>query len=465
LDTYSFRATKGELLRFEAVEGRRWIIEAPVSQFAPELSLYRSERSWFDAQRPRRVLFERERSSDLMPLDSGGTYRFEDNGEYFLQVSGLFGQGCSDCTYQVRVWRAVETGSPSLDALQPAWSERSLSRSLAGSWVERLKARAVQGEGASRPAAVTAAGATQSESLPLKTPDQIQAKDKGSKPGSKSESVSVPALFEGSIDTPGKIDYFTFHVERGQKLAFELETPNTKPPYFNPRFGIADSDDHEVLSNVERRLSMFNNNADPQVYLKAGQAKAIYSFERGGEYRLLVRDLTSRYGDPSYRYRIMVRPQIPHIGEISVVSQDAPEGNPEVVKPMEVNRLNLVRGQPKRLVVVASYEEGFDGELSLFFTGMPEGVQVYPAVRYSEGRGPLEVTQNADIVSPKLQKGAMMVLALPATPRSVEPQMVTLHCQAISNGRVGPDLIVRQLPVMIVDGPVTKGDEKSPTEK
>ena len=209
---------------------------------------------------------------------------------------------------------------------------------------------------------------------------------------------------------------------------------------------------------------MYNNNADPQVYLKAAQPKAIYSFERGGEYRLLVRDLTSRYGDSSYQYRIMVRPQIPHIGEISLVSQDAPEGNPEAVKPVEVNRLNLVRGQPKRLVVVASYEEGFDGELSLFFTGMPEGVEVYPAVRYGDGRAPLEVTQNADIVSPKLQKGAMMVLALPAAALSAEPRMVTLHCQASSTGNLGPDLIVRQLPLMIVDAP-SKDDQKSPSQK
>ena len=67
---------------------------------------------------------------------------------------------------------------------------------------------------------------------------------------------------------------------------------------------------------------MYNNNAVAQVYLKAAQPKATHSFERAGEYILQVRDITSRYGNPNYRYRILVRPQIPHVGEISVIPKE-----------------------------------------------------------------------------------------------------------------------------------------------
>jgi hypothetical protein len=221
-----------------------------------------------------------------------------------------------------------------------------------------------------------------------------------------------------------------------------------------------DSHDHELFSNVERRLSMFNNNADPQVYLKAVRPKAIYTFERGGEYALQVRDITSRYGNPSYRYRILVRPEIPHVGEISVMARDSADGNPEGVKGAEINRINLVRGQPKKLILVASYEEGFTGDLSLTFMGLPEGVQIFPALQFSEGRAPLEVTQNPDIVAPKQQRTAIVLLASPEAPLTAEPKIVKLHCQPIANGKLGPNLLVREIPLMVVRGSAKKEGEK-----
>ena len=35
------------------------------------------------------------------------------------------------------------------------------------------------------------------------------------------------------------------------------------------------------------------------------------------------------------------------------------------------------------------------------FTGLPEGVQTFPAVQFYEDRAPLEVTQNPEMVAPK----------------------------------------------------------------
>ena len=156
------------------------------------------------------------------------------------------------------------------------------------------------------------------------------------------ESISLPAVIEGTIEHPGDLDSFRFKVDPGQKLAFEVETPDAKPPYFNPRLGVVDSQNKELFSNVERRLSMFNNNADPQVYLKAVEPKATYTFDKGGEYVLQIRDITSRYGNSSYRYRILVRPEIPHVGEITVMSPPSTEAaNADVVKGIEISRINL----------------------------------------------------------------------------------------------------------------------------
>ena len=198
------------------------------------------------------------------------------------------------------------------------WTERSLNRSLEDDWMAHLEARSVKGTEAAPAKQASPAPASMSfllrsanlnkPNLPNPLPAAVvQETNHGAAQAER--VISVPAVIEGTIEHPGDVDSFKLKVEPGQKLAFEIETLDAKPPYFNPRIGIADSQDHELFSNVERRLSMFNNNADPQVYLKNVQPKAFYSFERGGEYTLQVRDITSRYGNSSYQYRILVRPR------------------------------------------------------------------------------------------------------------------------------------------------------------
>ena len=463
VDFFSFQARKGQELRFEVVEGQKFDASADAGKFSAELALYHAAGSWFDSHRPTRVLFEEERSSDLMPATPGGTYRFSEDGQYFLQISGLFGQGCADCTYQVRAFPSG-AWAESISRTQPVsseWWERSLARHLTEGWTKELEARSVKGP------------ETTAKELPsgqasfvrvVVSPEPPQVKT-SSRPvavlehepndrASQSESISIPAVIEGTIERPGDLDSFKFKVEAGQKVAFEVETSDARPPYFNPRIGVVDSQDREVFSNVERRLSMYNNNAVAEVYLKGAQPKATHSFERAGEYVLQVRDITSRYGNPSYRYRILVRPQIPHVGEISVIPRENLDATPDVVKRSEVNHLNLTRNAPKKLVLVASYEEGFTGDLSFTFTGLPEGVDAFPAVQFNEGRAPLEVTQNPDTIAPKQQKATIVLLASPEASLTKEPRTVQLRCQLIGNGMLGPRLLVREFPLMVVEGSV-----------
>ena len=474
VDFYSFQVTKGQELRFEVVEGQKFDASAEAGKFSVEVALYHAAGSWFDARRPTRVLFEEERFSDLMPANPGGTYKFSEDGQYFLQITGLFGQGCADCTYQVRAFSGP-TLSGSTSQSQPAgaeWSERSLGRHLTEGWTSALEARSIKGPEA--PARELPSGqasfvrvVASPEPPQVKTsnhPVAILEHEPNDRP-SQSESISIPAVIEGTIASPGDLDSFKFKVEAGQKLAFEVETPEAKPPYFNPRIGVVDSQEREMFSNVERRLSMYNNNAVAEVYLKGAQPKATHSFERAGEYVLQVRDITSRYGNPNYRYRILVRPQIPHLGEISVIPKENLDATPDVVKRSEVNHLNLVRNEPRKLILVASYEEGFAGDLSFAFTGLPEGVQAFPAVHFNEGRAPLEVTQNPDTIAPKQQKATMVLLASPEAPLTKEPRTVQLRCQLIANGKLGPSLLVREFPLMVVDSSTEKEAAKPAPSK
>ena len=478
IDFYSFQANKGQKFRFQAVEGQKYGGGAASGKFAPELILYRTGGSWFDPHRLSRILSEEERSSDLMQVDLERTYIFPEDGQYFLQISGLFGQGCPNCTYQVRGF--FEEGHSGLfargDQTRSEWQERNLNRNLGENWIAQLDARAVKGAEATTPAPLASSSqgnnpSSTADSEPKHTlnlpnppsPAEVHEVTDGAIPA---ESISLPALIEGTIEHPGDLDSFKIKVDPGQKLAFEVQTPDTKPPYFNPRLGVVDSQNKELFSNVERRLSMFNNNADPQVYLKAVEPKATYTFDNGGEYVLQIRDITSRYGNSGYRYRILVRPEIPHVGEISVMSPpSADPTNGEIVKGIEINRINLAQGMAKKLILVASYEEGFAGDLSFAFTGLPEGVQAFPAVQAYEERAPLEVTQNPEIIAPQQKKTAIMVLASPVAPLLTEPRIIQIHCQAIVNGQLGPNLLVREIPLMVVKGSTQKEGEKPQTGK
>jgi hypothetical protein len=140
------------------------------------------------------------------------------------------------------------------------------------------------------------------------------------------------------------------------------------------------------------------------------------------------------------------------VGEISVVPKENIDAIPEVAKRSEVNRVNLVRNEPKKLILVASYEEGFTGDLSFSLTGLPEGVQAFPALQFNEGRAPLEVTQNPDTIAPRQQRATMVLVAGPAAPLTKEPRSIQLRCQPISGGTLGPNLLVREFPLMVIEG-------------
>ena len=455
-DFYSFQARAGQALSFEVMTEDKYDPVLAAKRFAPLLALYRAGGSWFDPHRPSRLLFAEEASTDLMPVQARGTYRFQESGRYFLEISGLFGQGGPECSYQLKI---APPGSDILAAArqilpQDEWVERSFGRQLAERWPKMLEARTTSSQAEPHPDLKAAAGAQGSggnasvDPVPARLPappkSPVLVAEREPNDGAReAQEISIPSIVEGAIGQPGDVDSFKFTVEPGQKLAFEIETPDAAPPYFNPRLGVVDSQDDELLSNVHRRVSLFNNNADRHTYLKTIEPKAVYTFDRGGQYILQVRDITSRYAGKRYRYRVLVRAEEPHLGEISVLDGD---------------QVNLVRGKARKLVVLVAYEEGFSGEVLFSFQGLPEGVQALPGTQFSDDRPPMEVDENPNIVIAKEQKTTVVLVASNRAPLSVKPEMVRLECRPVVNGEPGASLPVRVIPLMVVENRTEAGE-------
>src|SRR5262249_16832454 len=127
----------------------------------------------------------------------------------------------------------------------------------------------------------------------------------------QAQMLSVPVILTGVINRPADTDWFTFKVRAGERLAFEIETPYLPPPFFNPLLTIVNQNGQELASNIYRALG-----GDGDDWIKTLMPKILYNFDKEGLYRFQVRDLTSRVGGEDFTYRVIVRPQVPHVGEL-----------------------------------------------------------------------------------------------------------------------------------------------------
>ncbi len=440
-DFYSFEVSEGQELRFEVFSKPPGKPPNTVG-LDPELTLYELTGSWFDRERTTRLAYNDEPSSYHVTRLPVVTYRFKRSGRYLVGVGSFLGGGSPHYSYQLRIAssRAAtfsRQDQSSRDQRLPSWSERTFRRHIASDRLQLLRSRAAgsslaEANGKPRNGArsgrqehshpVTTGRDTQVLVTPVK---EQESQEKEGRP----LRISVPSLVEGSIDRPGDVDRYEFKVERGEQLAFEIETPQTGPPLFNPRLSILDAEGKEIFTNVYKRLGRAFT-----FYLKTVEPKTLYTFERGGEYVLLVSDLTRRFGDSGFRYRLLVRPQIPHVGAVRT----------------EADCLNLVPGQAKKLTVTTDQEEGFSGDIALALEGLPEGVQFFPGTEVKAYQGPVPEDGEKQRFAPKSENVTIVLLARPDAPTTLLPWRLRLVARPILNGGPGPGLLVKEIPIMVV---------------
>lgn len=419
LDYYGFDVVQGQELFFQVFPG-------PGSARSPRFALYEPGGSWFDPHRMKRLapsppfppgIYDGYDGKVVLYAPSV-THHFKKSGRYFVQVGVVFGGGGPDYSYQLQIVPAHR--SASLEGMKwpaPAhpeygnWKERQFRRKIESDRLKAVWSRALKVPGKAKAPRVETSGQQSAETL-----DQAM-------------EIRVPALCEGTVEQPGDVDFFKFHVEPGQRLAFEIETPHAQPPVFNPQLWVMDGGGREVLTNVYKELE-----GGSGVWTKKIEPKTIYAFEEGGEYYLQIRDLTSRYGAPNFVYRVLIRDLIPHVGEIQV----------------QEDHLNLTRRQAKKLTMIVEQEEGFGGQIAVSLKNLPPGIEALPAMEMEAESPPPFPALHKERFRPERDKLTIMLLAAPDAPLTRMPHFADIGIRPIVDGNPGERVFVGKIPLMVI---------------
>ena len=429
LDYYELQVAEGQQFTFEVI---------PTPGLDARLALYELTGSWFDPHRAREVAFTAY-DKELGVQSNRLTHRFSKKGRYLVQVGSRFSVGGPDILYQLRVSPEGKTTLAQKKSADPDWQERVFTRKIVPDWLQVLRSRTVpvpvgESDTGKEVASDQEAGVARSTEEPEKhsslpaTP-AVVPEEEPNETTLQALEVTLPVVIEGVIERPGDVDHFKFQVKLGERLAFEIETPDSAPPRFQPRMGILDGDGNEFLTNIYRRLGR-----QFQFYLKTVQSKTVYTFEREGECSLQIRDATSSYGDPSFAYRVLIRRQIPHIGELEV----------------QEDRINLARGEAKKLTVTTGQEEGFGGEILLAVENLPPGVEAFPGTEVEPDRGinPDEGAKERFLA--KNQKATIVLMASADAALTSFPRFLSLKARPVVNGKPGAPIPVAEIPLMVV---------------
>lgn len=470
LDYYALRVTEGEALRFEVVTGSGLVALGPHLFNNPHVKLYEPTGSWFDPHRVTRLECEDETEKFYFQYFTGTimyptfhrlprlVHRFDREGWYLAEVSSEIsiengfrhGAGGPDYCYQLRITRADgESGDERGDwtprvfahGAPHRWREREFSRELKPDHLERLESRS--GDSLASGAGVTNGSGQKSGGPDPKELSSVREQEPNES-ATQALEIAVPSVIEGTIEQPGDVDYFKFDVTDDQSLAFEIETPDAGPPHFNPHLEILGEDEGEVLSNIFRKVG-----GDGDDWLKSIEAKTLYRFDQGGSYYLRIRDLTLRHGTSRFNYRILVRPQVPHVGDVEIEEQSNTILR-EGIADVSVNRINLVRGKARKFTVTAGREEGYEGDIAILLENLPPGTRAIPAVDVDKEKGPAFARLDEDRYAPAEQKVNIMLLASEDAPLTDHPQWIRLTAQPVARRTLGKPIVIEELPLMVV---------------
>ncbi len=437
--------------------------------FDPGITVFDPSGSWLDAHRLVRLadadVYSNNNVNLVGPVSAASlNHRFRKRGRYIVAAAALLGLGGPDFSYQLRI---VESAKQAVSPWKPGgaakwahgepqeWEERGFSRSIEPDRLRELWSRTVRASkkdsqagndvsDTSSPEKGSASATPVPEILDGASPVPIVPVVKEHEPNDRAAealNVELPVIVEGTIDRPGDSDSYRIHVTAGQALAFEIAALQEAPPDFNPHLEVLDALGQTVLNNVYQQIG-----GDGDDWLQSLESKCIYTFEQEGEFILKIRDLTPHSGSSRFVYRLLVRPQIPHVGDVNLVEIEDTRNH---VK----RAFNLFAGEAKKLTVGVGQEEGFDGQVIISVRNLPSGVVCLPAVDVEAPQGPAFAKVHPERFVPRKQNATLMLYVHKDAPATPLPHSVILTAQPVVQGKPGQVFEVKEFPIMVVKSP------------
>jgi hypothetical protein len=403
-DYYAIDAKAGETLTFQVLSGLP-SIGAPggnANGFDPSISIFEPAGSWFDPKRLHRVAFNDEPLWVLgRGTDANLKHSFEKSGRYFVRLDAFSGQGGPDYAYFLRILRG--DFPPDAPSGKSDWEERTYQRPLSGNRMNELAARG---------------GKAQDRK-------SIESYRMGGE-------FKLPANLEGSISEPGQSHRSRFTVDGPQDIAIEIETPDVAPPLFNPVVRLLDEKGEEVVTNF-----FAGRGACTGALNKGLTAKTIFPLRNPGTYTVEVREVTADLGGAGFRYRVQIRPQVPHLGKIAI----------------EEDHINLAPGGAKTVRVTFDREEDFRGAVAVAVEGLPEGVTALAAADFEPDKDPPPFPGKRERYVARTERSVLAFAVAEGAPLMAMPKVVKVTVRPVVDGKPGVVVASKEIPVMVVAKP------------
>ncbi|MBI3473073.1 MAG: hypothetical protein HY013_17085 [Candidatus Solibacter usitatus] len=402
-DYYVFDAMAGQTLTFEAISGLPAIGAAGSNApgFDPSLAIYEPSGSWFDPKRVNRIAFNDEPLWTFgQPSDAYLVHKFEKTGRYFLRLEAFSGQGGPDYGYQLKIL----PGEAPQDTAPPreGWDEHDFPRHLSANRLNDLAERG------GRPR------------------DQKSIETYGA------SLFKFPGTIEGGIARPGEAHRARFHLDGPRDIAIEVETPATAPPLFNPVVRMLNAAGEEVATNV-----FAGRGACSGALNKSIQAKTIVPVRDPGDYTVEIRDTTSDLAEPGFRYRVQVRPQIPHVGKVRI----------------DEDHVNLAPGGVKTVRVMFDREEDYRGAVVVAVESLPPGVQALAGADFEADKDAPLTASKRERYTARSERIVVVLTASPDAAVTKEPRLARMVVRPVVDGNPGAVVATKDIPVMVVGTP------------
>lgn len=409
-DYYSFHADAGQTLTFQVVSGFPQIAAggsaATVPNFDPALTIYEPAGSWFDPARLDRIAYNDEPVWVFgETTDAHLVHRFAKAGEYVLRVEAFAGQGGPDYDYELKIVPGAQ---------RPDWPHRGK-----GGWDERDWSRRLE---SSRLNQLTVRGGKEAKASAMET----------YRGAAEPVSFKLPGTIEGTLAQPGEIHRARFHLDKPADIAIEIETPAAAPPFFNPIFRLLNGAGEEVASNV-----FAGRGACSGAMTKSMQAKTILPLRETGDYTLEMRDATADLAGPDFQYRVQVRPQVPHVGQVKV----------------DADVVNVARGQAKSMRVTFDREEGYAGALMVAAESLPPGVSALAGADFDPDKDPPPNVGKRERYIPRAERVVLVLTASADAPVSTAPSDIRVVVRPLVDGKPGEVLFSKTIPLMVIAKP------------